>query len=109
MISLLVFYAHTIAAAAIFTTRWQDANWKEGILAVGFLALVFSVGWSMSTFMMKLVVDEKGLAVWFDRDAMSLLLLAIAESVFFYAQMKRRRRRDTARGRRGAQPESPST
>ena len=108
MISLLVFFAHTIAAAAVFTTRWQEANWKEGILAVGFLALVFSVGWSMSTFAMKLVVDEKGLAVWFDRDAMSLLLLAVAESVFFYAQMKRKKRRGDADGRLGAQPESPA-
>jgi formate hydrogenlyase subunit 3/multisubunit Na+/H+ antiporter MnhD subunit len=97
VISLLVFYAHTIAAVVLFTTRWQDSNWKEGLLAVGFLALVFSVGWSMSTFVMKLLVDEKGFAVWLDRDALSLLLLAAAESVFFYAQMKRRRRH-AARG-----------
>ena len=92
MISLLVFYAHTIAAVVIFTTRWQESNWKEGFLAVGFLALIFSVGWSMSTFVMKLLVDEKGVAVWLDRDALSLLLLALAESVFFYAQMKRKRK-----------------
>ncbi len=93
MIALLVFYGHTIAAAALFTRRWQESDWKEGILAVGFLALVFSVGWSMSTFILKLVVDEKGVAVWLDRDALSLLLLAVMEGVFFYVQLRRQKRR----------------
>ncbi len=93
MIALLVFYGHTVAAAALFTKRWQESDWKEGILAVGFLALIFSVGWSMSTFILRLIVDEKGLAVWLDRDALSLLLLAVMEGVFFYVQLRRRMRR----------------
>ena len=93
MIPLFVFYAHTIAAVWIFTKRWQEGDWKEGILAVGFLALIFSVGWSMSTFILKLVIDEKGFAIWMDRDALSLLLLAVMEAVFFYIQMKRKKRK----------------
>jgi len=93
MIALFVFYVHTITAVWIFTKRWQDGDWKEGLLAVGFLALVFSVGWSMSTFILKLVIDEKGFALWLDRDALSLLLLAVMEAVFFYVQMRRKRRR----------------
>ena len=93
MIALFVFYAHTVAAAAIFTRRWQESDWKEGILAVGFLALIFSVGWSMSTFLLKLFVDEKGFAVWLDRDALSLLLLVVLESMFFYIQLKRKKHR----------------
>ena len=96
MIALLVFYAHTIAAVWLFTRRWQEGDWKEGILAVGFLALIFSVGWSMSTFILKLFVDEKGFAVWLDRDALSLLLLAVMETVFFYVQMRRKRRKARA-------------
>ena len=96
MIALFVFYAHTVAAAAIFTRRWQESDWKEGILAVGFLALIFSVGWSMSTFILKLFVDEKGFAVWLDRDALSLLLLVVMESMFFYFQLKRKKYRQKA-------------
>jgi hypothetical protein len=96
MIALFVFYAHTIAAVWLFTRRWQDGDAKEGILAVGFLALVFSVGWSMSTFILKLFVDEKGFATWLDRDALSLLLLAVMEAVFFYIQMKRKKKKATA-------------
>ena len=40
MITLLVFYLHTIAAVTFFTKRWQEANWKEGVLAVAFLLLL---------------------------------------------------------------------
>ena len=98
MIALFVFYVHTIAAAWLFTRRWQESDWKEGILAVGFLALIFSVGWSMSTFLLKLFVDEKGFAIWLDRDALSLLLLAAGEAVFFSIQMKRKKRKLAAAG-----------
>jgi len=90
MIPLLVFYGNVIAAAALFTKHWQEGDLKHGILAVTYLALIFSVGWSMSTFLVKLVVSEKGFAIWLDRDALSLLFLAIVESIFFAAQLRRK-------------------
>jgi len=90
MIPLLIFYAHVIAAAALFTKLWQERDFKEGILAVAFLTLIFSVGWSMSTFLLKLIVDEKGFAIWLDRDALSLLLLGVAEGIFFSYQLRKK-------------------
>ena len=91
MVSILIFYIHTVAAVWLFTKRWQEGDWKEGVLAVGFLVLIFAVGWSMSTFILKLFMDEKGFAVWLDRDALSLLLLGVMEAVFFYVQMSRKK------------------
>jgi hypothetical protein len=88
MIPLLIFYIHTIAAVWLFTKGWQDGDWKEGLLAVGFLALIFSVGWSMSTVILKLVMEERGFGIWIDRDALSLLLLAAMEAAFFYVQLR---------------------
>jgi hypothetical protein len=96
MITLFVFYVHTIAAVTIFTRRWQESGWGDGILGVGFLALIFSVGWSITTFFLKIVIDEKGFGVWLDRDALSLLLLAVMEAVFFYVQMKRKQKKIAA-------------
>jgi uncharacterized membrane protein YhdT len=93
MITLFVFYVHVIAAATIFTKRWQEVDRREGFLAIGFLALVFSVGWSISAFLLKALIDEKGFGVWLDRDTLSLLLLLIMESIFFYFQLRRKRRK----------------
>ena len=91
MITLFIFYAHVIAAVTLYTRRWQESNWKEGILAVLFLLLIFSVGWSISTVIVKLLVSEKGFAVWLDRDTLSLLLLAVIECTFFSIQIRRKR------------------
>jgi hypothetical protein len=96
MITLFIFYCHTVAGAAIYTKRWQEADWKEGVMGVAFLALVFSVGWSISTFFIKMVVNERGFAKWLDRDTLSLLLLIVLELIFFYVQIVRRRKRSLA-------------
>jgi uncharacterized membrane protein YhdT len=90
MITLLIFYMHTIAAVTFFTKRWQDASWKEGLLAVGFVLLIFSVGWTMSTFIVSLLIGEKGFGPWLDRDTLALLLLTGLEAGFYRAQTIRR-------------------
>ena len=92
MITLFVFYIHVIAAVAVYTKLWQESDWKEGLLAVGFVILIFGVGWSMSTFILRLFMNEKGFGLWLDRDALSLLLLALMEGVFYYLQIRMKRK-----------------
>ena len=92
MITLFIFYIHTIAAVTAYTRRWQETNVGEGFLAVGFVALVFSVGWSISTFLCKLVIDEKGFGIWLDRDTLSLVLLTAMEGIFYSLQLRRKKR-----------------
>jgi hypothetical protein len=84
MIPLFVFFVHIVAVTAVFTKRWQEEGLTEGFLSVFFMAVIFFVGWSMTSFIMKLFMTREGLAVWFDRDAASLLLLTAAETVFYY-------------------------
>lgn len=84
MIPLLVFYIHVLAVVTAFTKRFQDGGLPEGGLAVFFVALIFFVGWSISSFVIKLFVDDAGLGVLMNRDAISLLLLTAGEGVFYY-------------------------
>jgi uncharacterized membrane protein YhdT len=79
MITLIVFYLHVVGMAYVFTKRWQEEGTGEGLLAVFFMALIFFVGWSMSSFLLRLVMDQEGFGRWFDRDAASLVLLTCAE------------------------------
>lgn len=88
MIPLLVFYVHIVAVAAVFTKRWQDEGLVEAFLSVFFLALIFFVGWSMTSFILKFFVDQEGLGQFMDRDAMALLLLTVAEAVFYYFYLR---------------------
>lgn len=86
MIILFVFYLHTVAAIYAFTKRWQESNVGWGLLAVGLIVLIFSVGWTLSDSLLKLVVEKKGLGVLFDRDAMALTLVTVIEILFLYFQ-----------------------
>ncbi len=83
MIPLLIFYLHIIGLTAAFTSEYQKEGTSAGFLTVGFMILIFSVGWSISTFILKYVISEEGFGIWLNRDALSLLLLTLGE-IFFY-------------------------
>ena len=88
MVPLLVFYMHIVGSAAAFTRRWQEEGLGEGILAVFFVALIFFVGWGMTSFIMKIFMPPEGLGTFFDRDSASLALLTVLESVFYYFYLR---------------------
>jgi hypothetical protein len=88
MVPLLVFYVHIVGSAAAFTRRWQEEGVGEGLLAVFFVALIFFVGWGMASFVMRIFMPPEGFGTLFDRDAASLALLTILESVFYYFYLR---------------------
>jgi hypothetical protein len=86
MIPLLVFYVHIVFASWLVTKRWQEEGTGEAVLALVFAGLIFFVGWSMSSFLVRLIMDAP---VWgVDEDGASLLLLTCAESVFYYYYLR---------------------
>jgi hypothetical protein len=81
MIPLLVFYLHIVAVTYAFTRRWQEEGLSEGVLAAFFMALIFFVGWSITSFIMKIIMEKEGLGPLLNRDAASLLVLTIGEII----------------------------
>ena len=88
MVTLFVFYVHTVASVYAFTDQYQKQGVGAGVLAVAFMGIVFSVGWSISTFILKFLVDAKGFGMYFNRDALSLAVLTAGEAVFYYLYLK---------------------
>jgi hypothetical protein len=88
MIELVIFYLHVVTFTAVFTKRWQEEGTKEGILSVIFMTLIFFVGWSMASFIARIVLPAQGIAKMFDNDAAALTLLTVAEAVFYYFYFK---------------------
>lgn len=93
MITLFVFYIHVVIAVTAFTRRWQEAGWTEAFLAAGFVALIFSVGWSIATVFAGFIISREGFGPLFDRDAFALVLLTILEGLFYSVQTRRRNKR----------------
>lgn len=91
MVPLFVFYAHVVAFTAVFTKRWQEEGVSEGALGVLFMLLIFFVGWSMASFVLRLMLPPEGFGKWMDADAAALALLAVVESVFYYFYFRKDR------------------
>ena len=83
MITALIFTAHLIFILLIFTKKWQNESLQTAFVNLALIVILFSVGWSISTMILKTFVPESGLGIHFDRDTMSLTLLTIVEFIFY--------------------------
>ncbi|HAP34835.1 MAG TPA: hypothetical protein DCQ28_02420 [Bacteroidetes bacterium] len=83
MIPLIIFYVHIVGISAAFTSEYQKEGIGAAFLSIGFIVLIFSVGWTISTFILKYMMTDGGFGLWLNRDAFSLLLLTIGEAIFY--------------------------
>lgn len=83
MIPVLVFYVHAVFAVYTFTRNYILENFLSGFLSVIFVVVIFSVGWTISEFVMSLFMKSEGLSLLFPRAAFSLLLVTILEIIFY--------------------------
>jgi len=83
MISALIFFAHFIFLLIIFTWKWQKDGISGAVLNVSLILILFAVGWTITGMIAKLLMEPKGLGLYYDRDTFSLSLLTIIE-FFFY-------------------------
>ena len=82
MIELFVFHLHIIGALYAFTRNWIQRSLKDGMLALGIIGLIFTIGWTLTSPIASLIMP-KPLSIYFTKDTLSLILLIIPESIFF--------------------------
>ena len=83
MISAFVFFLHFLFALLIFTKKWQQEGLSFAFLNMGLIAILFTVGWSITGMISKIFMEPEGLGFYLTRDDFSLVILTIAE-YFFY-------------------------
>lgn len=84
MIEILIFHIHIISILYAFTKNWQNGTLKDGFLAVGIILLMFSIGWAITSTLAALIMPAKWNTIFFNKDTLSLILLLIPESIFYY-------------------------
>lgn len=84
MIELLIFHIHIIGALYAFTKSWQTKSLKDGFLSLVLLALLFTIGWALTGTIAYALMPGESTNLYFNRDVLSLSLLLIPETVFFY-------------------------
>lgn len=83
MITAIIFFAHFIFTLIIFTKKWQDEGLSAAWMNVGSIVILFAVGWTVTGMIAKILMEQEGLGIHFDRDTFSLTLLTIMEVLFY--------------------------
>ena len=83
MITAIIFFIHLVFMLVIFTKKWQEEGLSSGLINLALIGILFTVGWTITGMIAKLVMVQEGLGIYYDRDTFSLTLLTIAE-YFFY-------------------------
>lgn len=84
MIDLFILFLHYLGAVYAFTKNWQENNIKEGFLSILILGLAFTILWTLSGTIARVIFPNSWNTIYFTVDTLSLILLVIPESVFFY-------------------------
>lgn len=83
MITAIIFFAHFIFMLIIFTKKWQEEGISSAWMNVGLIVILFAVGWTITGMISKILLEQKGFGIYFDRDTFSLTLLSIFEIIFY--------------------------
>ncbi len=99
MIAAFILALHLFVVGYVFLTHKKDGV-GEGFLAVVFICIVFTVGWTISTILTNLIFSISYISnfywqpldswVWirlrkeFNRDTISLIILTFAEIIFYF-------------------------
>ena len=83
MVPAIIFAAHLVFILIIFTKKWQEDSLSSAFINLALIIVLFAVGWSVVTMVVKIFTDSKGFGIHFNADAISLTILSIIE-FFFY-------------------------
>ena len=104
MVAFFIFALHVAFAIYAFLSRQKKDGVGEGLLAVGFMVIIFAVGWTISTMLTNLLFTPEFFVKWyygetgslllrtlrkeFNRDTISLLLLTLGEVGFYFFYLR---------------------
>jgi len=74
---------HITAGVYLFVKRYYEETLGEAFLSLGFAAIIFTAGWTLSSFIIRLTFGQKGIDPILNGDSLSLILLTIFETIFY--------------------------
>jgi hypothetical protein len=83
MIEVILFYFHAVFFAYIFAKNYVEHNLVNAILSTIFVVIIFTVGWTLSAFIVGFFIPDEGLSRVLTKASFSLGLLTILEVIFY--------------------------
>ena len=102
MIPITVFYIHIVGAAYAFAKSYSETKLSDAFMTLAFIAVIFSVGWTIAGFIVRFLIPETGAGPWLDSDGISLLIVTCLEAVMYLTYFR------TSKKGRSAEPQTPA-
>lgn len=83
MIAAFLFALHFFFLIYIFVWKIQTEDLVHALQNAALIIILFTVGWGISSSLLKLVMEPEGFGVHLDRETFALVILTAAE-YFFY-------------------------
>lgn len=84
MIDIVIYFLHILGWTFAFTKVWQKKGTKPALLSIAILFFIFIVLWTITSPTARLIMPKGLDTPYFTVDTLSLILLIIPESIFFY-------------------------
>ena len=81
MIPVVIFYMHIVGITYAFAHSYHEHKLVDGMMAVAFVAIIFSVGWTIAGFIVHFAVPA-GIGP-LDSDSTSLLIVTVLEATLY--------------------------
>lgn len=96
MIPVLIFWMHITAAVYLFAKRYYEETLGEAFLSIGFAAIIFTAGWTLSSFIIRISFGQKGIDETLNGDSLSLILLSVFELIFYRIWFRKPKKEDSS-------------
>jgi hypothetical protein len=78
MIAVIIFFIHVIFAVYVFSKTYQSDGLMQSFLNIGFIIILFSVGWVISDLIIGIVISDQGYLIDIPKGAFGQFLLKIS-------------------------------
>ena len=103
MIAIVIFYLHIIGAVYAFSKSYVEHKIADAFMALAFVGVIFSVGWTMAGFIVKFIYPDEGFSTVLDPDTVSLILVTVFEAIRYGTYFRKQRgKRKAESGELGA-------
>lgn len=83
MIPLIIFFIHIVVVLFVFVSQFQKEGVSSAFVSLAFFLLIFSVGWSICTYIATLLLEPQGFGFYLDRNTIALIMLTVTEGIFY--------------------------
>jgi hypothetical protein len=83
MIAIFIFYLHLVGAVYAFSYSYVHHKLTDAFMTLAFVAVIFSVGWTVAGFIVRFTIPHGGFGIWLDSDTISLVIVTILETILY--------------------------